>query len=344
MSRKSKDVLELTRSLSLLTSSGLTIQDSIKLTKKIQSRSKIMVLMERIEMKLAGGLSFSKAIGEEDLFSPLYKGLVEIGERGGNLNLVFSQLVSYLEGNNKVSEKIKSAMIYPLLLLVLIILGVGGLILFFIPNLQNSLSFDPDVAMELEMAIGRARFILALFVCFAALCMLFILFYKILGKKGNGLSLAISRLLLNIPLLKGFILKNEMLNLFFALQLMTECRIPLEESLQLCQLVMNNLYLKGQLFLIKQELVKGELLSLLFEKQRIFPPEISGWIALGEKVGNVESVFGRLKELYQADVDNMSERIINLVEPVSSLIIGIVLIVIVIVLIVPLMTVYGGLI
>ena len=337
-------ILELTKSLSLLSDSGLTIQEAIELTETIYPKGKIHASLKRIREKLEKGFPLSTSLKEESLFPSLYKGLIEIGENTGHINLVLKQLTEYLAGKKKITEKLQSAMIYPIILFSLILGGIGGLILVFIPRLQRELAFDPDVLLQLESSLASARVLLLIFALIILGGFLIPLMYRRASNSDSNMALILHKAILKFPMVKTLIIKREMLNIFFTLSLTTQCRIPLEESFNLVQLVVHNRYIAKGLLRIRDNMVKGDPLSLLFLKDNTFPKEIGRWIAMGERIGKIESIFSQLKQLYQDEVSKSSDRITALIEPAASLIIGIILVIVVIVLIVPLMTVYGGLI
>ncbi|MDC7238742.1 MAG: type II secretion system F family protein [Spirochaetales bacterium] len=340
----SKDILEWTGSMTLLLSSGLNVQEAVSLTRSLQSGSSLSVPLSRIEDKITKGLPLSQCLRDEKKFSSLFTELIVIGEKVGDLSLVFRQLTIYLEDSRKIRDKIHSALIYPALLLILISAGTGALVFWFIPRLQESLSFNAEIAEDLARSLSTGKTVLLMYLLFLAGLLVLVLFSRIFLRPSSPLTVLFHRLSLSLPLLGAVLVKRDMYNLFFSLSLLTHCRIPLEESLSLSLLVLENSYLKERIYRLRQSLLKGEALSRLFGREKVFPKIISQWIGVGERIGKMSEVFLQLETYYKQEMEKITERIMTLVEPVTSLLIGVVLLVVVITLIVPLITVYGGLI
>ena len=175
----SRDILEWTGSMNLLLSSGLNVQEAVSLTRSLHSGTSLALPLSVFEEKITKGLSLSQCLREEKKFSSLYTELVHIGEKIGDLSLVFRQLTLYLENSRKISDKIHSALIYPALLLVLISAGIGALIFWFIPRLQDSLSFNAELTEELNRSLATGKLVLFIFLIALASVLFLALFSRV---------------------------------------------------------------------------------------------------------------------------------------------------------------------
>ncbi|RPJ07356.1 MAG: hypothetical protein EHM28_07450, partial [Spirochaetaceae bacterium] len=132
-----KTILDFTQTMSILITSGLTLKDALSVAKTIFTRGKEHALISHISERLGKGTSFSAILEEMgDTFPPLYRGLVRIGEKIGSLDNIFERLSGYLAGNKKLGEKIVGALVYPLLILFMIVIGAIVMTFFVFPMIS----------------------------------------------------------------------------------------------------------------------------------------------------------------------------------------------------------------
>lgn len=336
-------VLEFTQGLSLMIQSGLSLKDSFDVARGLYTKGHTARLVEDMAESIRKGDSFSQAVNQrEQVFPSLYRGMVRVGERVGQLDRVLPNLASWMREDKELKDKIFGALLYPALVLSMVFAGVLALLFFFVPKMEEMLSYGGDQS-ALNQAIASAHSLLVLFIAIP-LCLLFVtLSIKVLSRKYDAFALAFDQLKMHLPFIASFFMNREMLSLTFALTVLTQCKVPLEESLLEGAEVLNNVYLKENLLKIQKRLIKGENLSGLLSHSQVFPAEFSRWIAVGEKIGKVDQVFAQLKDYYGQEMKKKLNRISSLAEPAVILLLGLVLLMIILKIILPMLTLYGGL-
>lgn len=341
--KQQKAVLEFTQGLSLMIQSGLSLKDSFEVARGLYAKGPTGQLVEDMAERIRKGDSFSQAVQSKDqIFPSLYRGMIRVGERVGQLDRVLPGLASWMKEDKELKGTIMGALLYPALVLTMVFIGILALLFLFVPRMKEMMSYSGNQE-ALNQAISSAQSLLYIFIALPLCILLSSFILKFLLRRSGNISFQLDRLKLQLPIIGAFILNRELLSLSFALTVLTECNVPLEEGLLEGAEVLNNLYLKTVLLNIQQQLIKGENLSSLLASSGAFPQEFSRWVAVGEKTAHIERVFFQLKEYYNQEMKKKLNRISNLAGPVVIILLGAVLLGIILKVILPMLTLYGGL-
>ena len=338
-----KIVIEFTDIFSSLLDSQLPVQDALMLVKEISVNKDVKKLSEELYSEILHGHNLYDAMSLfPTTFSPLYRGMVRLGEKTGQPAIIFSQLASYLHKNEDVKSKIKNAMTYPFLVLSLVFICCIGLIVFVIPKMMEILvQFNNAGSSEIILKIEKLRvvaiFLFCIFICISIL--IFIL--NILRKKNLSIAQMIDRTVLFIPFIGKHINSMQTLDFTFAMELLVGAGRTISESLQESALSISNLYFRNSIYKVYKELEKGIPLSAAFSKVDVFQSYLITWIKVGEKSGNVESVFSQIRKYFHVTTERTIKKVLTLIEPCLILFSGLVIIFIVINFILPIFTMYG---
>ena len=339
-----KAILELTQSLGMMIQSGLSLKEAFEVAQKLFTKGKTALLVEQLNRQLQRGDSFAQAIAsQENLFPPLYLGMIRVGQRLGQLDRILTPLAQWLKERKELKDKVTGALIYPALVLSMVFIGVTALLFFFLPQMESLTQMAGGTSgQNLNRAMTSARTLIALFGGLIVLIPLGSVVLGFLKRKYTTFRLLTDRLILMIPLVRKFFLTRDMLSLSFALSILTECGVTLEDSLVQSADVLENSYLRERLLTLQSRLLKGDALSALLAEETAFPSELSQWIGLGERIGTVDKVFKQLKDYYQMEMQKILNNILTLVEPAVIILLGVILLTVILNIILPLLTMYGG--
>ncbi len=339
-----KAILELTQSLGMMIQSGLSLKEAFEVAQKLFTKGKTALLVEQLNRQLQRGDSFAQAIAsQENLFPPLYLGMIRVGQRLGQLDRILTPLAQWLKERKELKDRVTGALIYPALVLSMVFIGVTALLFFFLPQMENLTQMAGGTSEQnLNRAMTSARILIALFGGLIVLIPLGSVVLGFLKRKYTTFRLLTDRLILMIPLVRKFFLTRDMLSLSFALSILTGCGVTLEDSLLQSADVLENSYLRERLLTLQSRLLKGDALSALLAEETAFPSELSQWIGLGERIGTVDKVFKQLKDYYQMEMQKILNNILTLVEPAVIILLGVILLTIILNIILPLLTMYGG--
>jgi type II secretory pathway component PulF len=338
-------VIEFTDTISMLLASGLTFKDSLEVAQTIFLKGEVNRMVAHLLEQIRKGGAISDAIaGLGAELPPIYRGFVRIGEKIGSLEEAFKQLAIYLGEDRKVRDKLASSLIYPVLVLGVAVVGITGIVIFVLPRVQAMFQqLGAALPARLSSMISLfhwAALILGLLVAGVAVA---IALLSVLRRSNPKLALSLDRLVLRLPIYGRVKYLREILNLLFALEMLTGGGFSVEDALAESANVTTNEAFRAGLAMARESIVRGENLSAAFLGNPVFSSRIGRWVAVGERAGQVEQVFGQLRRYYQAEIEKWSSRFMNLVEPVLILAVGVIIFFIIIVFITPIFSIYEGL-
>jgi type II secretory pathway component PulF len=338
-------VLEFTEIMTSLLKSGLTIQDAISLCCSIAANPKTTWLCKSLLRALQNGLPLHEALKmHSPSFPPLYQSLIRLGEQTGSVAAVFQRMGAYLRNEKKIRGKIGNVMWYPALVLFIALAGGIGIITFILPRMAEIFSTfnvgtDQGAVMELTRVYRSIWVSVSIIIVIAVIIIGSILFRKYSAR----FAYLSDYLFLNMPLFGGFIKAIQTMDFSFAMEMLSGSGINVHTALkETAEVIRNRAYGKA-LIEVHSMLLKGEQLSMAFGLFKEFPPYIATWIAVGERTGTVEPVFTQIRAYFQEDVDRISERLMNLLEPCLILVVGIIVLTMILQFILPLFSLYGRL-
>jgi len=319
-----KDVVMFSRQLSIMLKSNVPIIESFraiaKQSKKADLKEKILKLAEEVE----GGNTLSQSLAIfPKLFSPFYVNMIKAGEASGKLSDVFSYLADYLEKQADFSGKIKGAMVYPIFILVVAI-GVVGLIMgYIIPSLTEVLEASgTELPLITKIVIAVSGFVQTKW------WLLLLIMGGLVGgliyfKRTARGSEIIDKILLKIPILKGFLRKIYLSRVALNLTTLISGGIPIAQSLQITGDVVNSHTYKEILYETRDGVKRGESISYIFNRYPdLISPLFFQMVSVGEKTGTLDSSLKNIVQFYEKDVDRALDSFIRLLEPVFIIILG----------------------
>ena len=338
-------ILEFTEIMTSLLKSGLTVQDAVALCSSIASNSKTVWLCKSIHRALQSGLPLHGALKmHSPSFSSLYQSLVRLGEQTGSVAAVFQRMSVYLRNEKKIRGKISNVIWYPVLVLSAALAGSIAIITLIMPRMAEIYTAfragsNDDTIFELanlynSIWVSTVILILAVVTVTGGI---------LLRKFSARFALLFDHMLLKAPLFGNYIKAIHTMDFSFAMEMLTGAGINVHNALSETAAVIRNRAYGKAIDEVHSMLLKGEQLSRAFGSYKEFPPYISTWIAVGERTGAVGPVFTQIREYFQEDVDRMSEKIMNLLEPCLILLVGIIVILMVLQFVVPLFSIYGRL-
>jgi type II secretory pathway component PulF len=335
-------ILEFTGIMGVLLQAGLTIQDALEICGGISSNPKTAGLSRGLLRELARGVPFHRALAlYAPSFSPLYQSLIRLGEKTGSAAAAFSRMGRYLLAEKNIRAKIGGVLWYPLCVLCTAAAGCLGIIVYIMPRMSEIFSAFNGGGTAVSPEIARVYRTLWISLGF------------LLALGGGGVSLFWGRriserfaltldgLLLRLPLLGPFIKAAQTLDFSFAVEMLTGAGITVSGAIRESASAAGNRAFKKAILDIYGRLLRGEKLSAAFTAHPVFPEYVGTWIAVGERTGSVELVFTQIREYFQHDLDQGSQRLIAMIEPGLILAVGLVVLILILQFVVPIFSLYG---
>jgi len=314
------------RQLATMLSAGISLLSSLEILAQQITNAGFKVAVGNIEKKVAEGMSFAKAIQtQEGVFDEITIALVKAGEESGKMEEIFLDLASELEKKEEFQGKIKSAMIYPIVMFFMIIVVVTIVMVFMVPTLTEMFAEfgDKELPFATRIVIAISDFMInQKFVILA-----FILGAGIGGKyyydSANGRK-NIDKILIKLPVMGKLIINMQVASFTRTMSLLFRSGMDIVDILNLTRSVLSNYWFRKTIDEVAIEIKKGVPMALPLSRSEYMPPIVSRMIAVGEETGKLDVIFDKLTEYYNREVSQMADNLSSLLEPVMLVIMGIV--------------------
>ncbi len=310
--------------LSMMINAGMTEVDSVRLVRKqVKSRSFAKVL-DKIIHDLESGQFLSVSLKQfSSAFGKMFISLIEIGEISGTLSENLNYLSIELKKSHQLRAKVRSALIYPAVILAAT-LGVSAILIFFILPKIMPIFFSLRITLPLEtrILVGASNFLLHYYYLVVAGAVAAFLGIKLLLKI-PAVRFVWHRLILFLPLVGGIAKNYHMANITRTLGIFLKSGIKIVEAILIVSGAVSNDVYKRALLLVAEEIRKGEPLYKYFENNpSIFPPTVSRMIEVGENTGKLDENLFYLADFYENEVDETTKNLSSVLEPVLLIIMG----------------------
>mgnify|MGYP001567535666 CR=1 FL=1 len=322
---KGDDLVLFCRQLATLLGAGVTILKSLDIISQQVSSLRLYIVIKDLEKTMGEGLSFHEAMAKHHrVFSELWVNLVESGEASGNLAMVLNRLAGYLERNAAFKNKLISALLYPIILMVA---GIGALLFLtikIIPTFAELFKgFNIELPFLTRMLVGISSFIRHyLFIIFIATFFAVFLLRKYISTRAGRKNW--ENLLLSLPIFGKFFHLLIIERFTSEMATLIESGVPILYSLEIAEHSVDNLTLGEIIGNIKNDVRSGKPLSQPLEKSGFFDPMAVQMITIGEEIGELSNMFKQLNIFYTEYVNTFLDRLTSLFEPIMLVFMGIV--------------------
>lgn len=320
---KKKDLINFSRDLSTLLASGISIMPSLRMllnqTRKLAMKKVIAAVIKDLET----GSSFHQACSAHpQVFPQFYLRLIRIAEEAGNLELILRQLTGYMEKEQAVVEKIRSALAYPIFVSMVATVAVILMLTMVLPAMQRLFrEFRGQLPLITRILLALSSFLREYWWQILAAIILAIVILFRYTRSASGARKK-DNLLLNLPLMKEIVLKSNLSRMARTNAMLLRAGVPLIEALELSVQIQGNLVLKDILSKVRNEVLIGTSISGAMAPYKIFPSLFYQMIAMGEETGRLEGNLESLAETYEKESDRSINTLVGLLEPAMIVLVG----------------------
>ena len=319
-----KDIAIFTRQLATMMKAGVPLLQSFDIVGRGSTNPSVAKLLNDIRTDVESGSSLSSAFRKHPLyFNTLYCNLVEAGEAAGILEDLLDRLAIYMEKTEAIKSKIKSALMYPVAVIVVAFVVVALIMIFVIPAFKSVFeSFGADLPAPTLFVIAMSEFFVSYW---------YIIFIGVFGgvyfflqswKRNEKMQIFMDRLLLQIPIFGNLIEKSVIARWTRTLSTMFAAGVPLVESLDSVGGAAGNYIYKSATQKIQQEVSTGTSLTNAMSNANVFPSMVIQMTAIGEESGSIDHMLGKAADFYEAEVDEMVAGLSSLMEPIIIVFLG----------------------
>ncbi|MGU9122475.1 type II secretion system F family protein [Clostridium perfringens] len=323
---KLKDIAIFCRQFYVMLDSGLSIGKALNILIEQGEKPKIREALIGVNGDLKRGETLANSMRKrKDVFPNLLTSMIDAGERSGNLDIILKRMAEYYEKETKIRGKIKSAMIYPIVLGVVAIITITFILTFVMPTfVQMFEENNVDLPMSTKMVLGTSKMLGKYgIIIFLILVTAIILLGKYLKSEEGQYKLSIINL--KIPVIKKLTQKIIVSRFTRTMGIVSSSGMSLVTSLEIVASVVGNKIAEKELLKVKEKVLKGEGLGDSIMKIKIFPPMLASMVKVGEEAGSLDSILDKTADFYDDELEREIQTATALIEPAMIVVMGIII-------------------
>ncbi len=337
---KVKEISIFCRQMYTMLDAGVPLINALNLMSTQVTNKHLVEIVKELEEDVRKGEMLSNSMRKfPEAFPTLLTSMVESGEASGNLDEMFLRMSTHFEKENKINNKVKAAMIYPI---ILAIVGVAALIVvmtFVMPTFVSLFdSSDAKLPAATRFLIGLSSFMGNHFIMVIGILVAIVVGVVLYSKTESGIYF-FAKLKISFPLIKDLNRKMIVSRFTRTLSTLLASGVSLVESLPIVSAVLNNVIAEDEVLKVRERVVKGEGLSTPIEDCELFPPMLSSMVRIGEESGALDDMLNKTADFYDEEVEQAIQTLTSMLEPIMIIIMGLVIGFMVIALMLPL---YGS--
>jgi len=316
-------VVSFTRQFSTMISAGLPIARSLEVLTNQVDNHKFKQILSSILRDVEGGLSLSAALAKyPDVFSNTYQSLVRAGEASGNLHVVLNRLAETMESERELQSKFKSAMIYPIVVLIAMVGVFILMMIVVVPKLTSMYdNMNVELPIQTKIMVAVSEFMTQNMVVTALIGASIFIGFRYFKNTDFGKNFFIE-LSFKLPVFGKINRNKEVTSFSRILSLLINSAIPIVEALNIVSAVVSSSTMKQATLDAATFIEKGNSLSDYFRGNKAFPPLLGQMASVGEETGKMDEVLGRVADYYEGETSSAIENLSAALEPIILLLLG----------------------
>lgn len=316
------ELMRFTRQLAILINAGVPILESLEILEQQEKNPTLKKVVRNISVQVEEGKSLYDAMMGQLGFTKLYCSLVRAGESAGILDTILNKLAEFLEKAEKLKKQVKSALTYPVIVLIVGIAVVFGLMTFVVPQfvsiLQESNQEIPWVTQTvIDISNFFQNYTLLLIVGLFSTTMIFLNYIKTTtGKKQWDI------FTMKAPLFGMLVIKGNLGSFTRTLATMLSAGVPIIDALEICIETLDNTQIAKDLEKVRKAVIEGKSITEPLKRIRYFPPLVTQMIKVGESTGNLDQMLIKVADVFEEEVEELVHNLTKLIEPIILVVLG----------------------
>ncbi len=319
------DIAIFSRQIATMMKSGVPLVQSLEIIGNGQKNPRMKKLMDDVRGDIEGGSSIYEAMCKHPVqFDELYRNLVRAGESAGVLETVLDTIATYKENTEALKGKIKKALFYPAMVIVVALLVSSVMLIYVVPQFEDVFkNFGAELPAFTQMIVGLSRFMVSwwwlMLIIVGGAVGSFIFFYK----RSPPFQHFLDKVVLKIPVI-GAIMNNSAIARFSRTLAVTfRAGVPLVEALESVAGATGNALYEKAVWRIRDDVSVGYPVNLAMKQVNLFPHMVIQMSAIGEEAGALDTMLFKVAEFYEQEVNNAVDALASLLEPLIMVIIGV---------------------
>jgi type IV pilus assembly protein PilC len=337
---KANEVAEFSRQLASMLSSGITVARAMEIVKDRDFKPKIREVYTQLHKDVQSGLTLSEAMREQTAFPELFVNMMASGEASGNLEQSAEKMAVQYDKEDRLNKKVKSATMYPKILVVILVGAVLVLFTFILPQLFEMFEDAETIPLITRIVVGISEFLVQNWLWVIIGTLLFITVMKLMMKV-HKIAHTVDKMKLKFPVV-GKLLKIIYTARFSrTLSSLYSSGLSMTGALEISSTIMGNKYIQGQFVEVITDVRNGESLSESIGKVIGFDKKLTTSILIGEEAGRLDTMLVAVAESFDYEAEMATDRLVQLIQPVLLVFMAVVVGGVMLAVMMPIMSMYN---
>ena len=322
---KAKDVVIFTRQFATMIDSGLPIVQGLDVLAKQNDNSAFKKVIFGVKEHVETGGTLADALKKyPKVFDDLYTNMIDAGENGGILDIILERISVHLEKSLKLKREVKTAMIYPAVVISAAVIVTAVLLIFVIPTFAELFQdFGAALPLPTQIVINISNFFVSNIIVLMGSAVALIVFSFRFFKTDRGREV-LHPIALRLPVFGDIIKKVSVARFTRTLGTMLSSGVPILEALNICARTAGNKVVEKDVLRARVSISEGKSMTEPLMESPVFPPMVVQMIGVGEQTGALDAMLQKIADFYEEEVDNAVNAMKQLIEPLMILFLGVV--------------------
>jgi type IV pilus assembly protein PilC len=320
---KKIDISRFTRQFATMISAGLPMVQCLEILATQMESPEFRRIVGEVKESVQSGSTLSEALGRhKKVFDDLYVNMVEAGEVGGALDTILVRLALYREKADRLIRKVKGAMVYPIVVMVVAIGVTFAMLRFIVPVFAKMFQgLGAELPAPTQFVLGISKFLQQNGLLLVVGILGLIVAYKLFVRQPNG-RMTVDSFKLKMPLLGELIRKSSVSRFTRTLATLLSSGVSILDALNITARTSGNMVLQRAIKQAMVSIAEGETITAPLKDCGVFPPMVTQMISVGEKTGGLDDMLTKIADFYDEEVDAAVAALTSIIEPVIIVFMG----------------------
>ena len=321
---QSSDVVVFSRQFATMIGAGLPLIQCLDILRSQQENKTFKTILKDIKENVEGGSTLADALSKHSgTFDDLFVNMVSAGETGGILDTILERLSAFMEKAMKLKKQVKSAMTYPVIVLIIAVLVIGVILVFVIPVFEKMFAdFGGALPAPTQLVVTLSRFVKGNILYMVGAIVIFVFAFKKFYSTENGRTL-VDDYLLKLPVFGILLRKVAVAKFTRTLGTMVSSGVPILDALDIVAKTAGNKTVEGAIYNVRSAISEGRTMADPLAESGVFPSMVCQMVAVGESTGALDSMLSKIADYYDDEVDAAVDSLTSMIEPFMMVFLGV---------------------
>ena len=319
-----KDIVIFTRQFATMIDAGLPLVQALEILSKQTENKRLAQTITEVKGDVESGFTYADALRKHPrMFNDLYVNMVAAGESGGILDTILNRLAGYIEKAMKLKSQVKSAMVYPLVVVTIAVLVIWVIMVKVVPTFARMFSqLGGVLPLPTRIIVGLSGFLAGIGGILVLLGIIGLVTFIVFFRRTDNGRLITDRIMLKLPVLGVLLKKVAVAKFTRTLGTLVGSGVPILEGLDITAKTSGNKVLELAVQEVRKAVSEGKTIAEPLSQAKVFPPMVTQMISVGESTGAIDTMLNKIADFYDDEVDAAVSALTSMLEPVLMVFLG----------------------